>query len=144
MLIRGGRLRGYADQQDILVADGIISAIGPALPAPDGVEVVDAEGKLVLPGLIDAHTDLDKTLYGGDWVPHPAGDALTDRIGRERELRAGLGVPDVDRIVALLETMVAAGTSHVRSHTDIAPELGLTGVEAVRAAVARLDGRIEV
>lgn len=144
LLLRGCRIRGYADQQDLLVTDGTISAIGPALPAPDGVEVIDAGGKLVLPGLIDAHTHLDKTLYGGDWVPHPAGDALTDRIGKERELRAGLGVPDVGRITALLETMVAAGTSHVRSHTDVAPELGLGGVEAVREAVARLDGRIEV
>jgi cytosine/creatinine deaminase len=43
--------------------------------------------------------------------------------------------------VALLERMVAAGTSHVRSHTDIDPEVGLGGVEAVRAAVQRLDGR---
>ena len=144
LLLRNCRIRGYADQQDVLVTSGTIGAVGPALDAPDGAEVIDAGGKLVLPGLIDAHTHLDKTLYGGDWVPHPAGDALTDRIGKERELRAGLGVPDVDRIVALLEAMVAAGTSQVRSHTDVAPELGLGGVAAVRDAVARLDGRIEV
>ena len=39
---------------------------------------------------------------------------------------------------------MASGTSYVRSHTDIDPEVGLRGVEAVRAAVDRLDGRISV
>jgi cytosine/creatinine deaminase len=40
--------------------------------------------------------------------------------------------------------MVVAGTLLVRSHTDIDPEVGLRGVEAVRAAVQRLEGRIGV
>ena len=50
----------------------------------------------------------------------------------------------MDRITKLLERMVAAGTTHVRSHTDIDPEVGLRGVEAVSAAVERLAGRITV
>ena len=40
--------------------------------------------------------------------------------------------------------MIAHGTTHVRSHTDIDPEVGLRGVEAVRAAARRLEGRIGV
>ena len=106
--------------------------------------MLDLSGRLVLPGLIDAHCHLDKTLYGGPWVPHSAGDALEDRIGNDLRRRGELGIPDVDRITALLESMAAAGTSHVRSHTDIDPGAGLRGVEAVRAAVERLDGRIGV
>jgi cytosine/creatinine deaminase len=108
------------------------------------VEVLDVSGRLVLPGLVDAHCHLDKTLYGGPWVPHSAGDALEDRIANDRRRRGELGIPSVDRIVALLEGMVVAGTSLVRSHTDIDPEVGLDGVEAVRAAVQRLEDRIDV
>ncbi len=129
---------------DVLVRDGAIAAIQPDLPAPSGVEVVDVAGRLILPGFVEAHCHLDKTLFGGDWVPHTAGDALADRIATERRRRAELGVPDVDRITALLERMIAAGTSHVRSHTDIDPALGLSGVEAVSAAAERLAGRITV
>ena len=77
-------------------------------------------------------------------MPHSAGDALEDRIGNDLRRRGELGIPDVDRITALLEQMVAAGTSRVRSHTDIDPEVGLRGVEAVRAAAERLGGRIGV
>ena len=106
--------------------------------------MLDVAGRLVLPGLVDAHCHLDKTLYGGPWVPHSAGDALEDRIANDRRRRGELGIPSVDRIVALLERMVVSGTSHVRSHTDIDPEVGLRGIEAVRAAVQRLGGRVAV
>jgi cytosine deaminase len=54
-----------------------------AIDAPDA-EVVDVSGRLVRPGLVEAHCHLDKTLYGRAWEPHSAGDALADRIGNER------------------------------------------------------------
>jgi len=46
------------DCASILVENGKISAIGEGLEAPSGVQVIDAAGKLVTPGLIDAHTHL--------------------------------------------------------------------------------------
>src|SRR6266853_3180205 len=41
----------------IVVTDGRISAAGPAdsVPIPAGATVVDARGKWIVPGLIDAH-----------------------------------------------------------------------------------------
>jgi cytosine deaminase len=144
LVLVGGRPWGVDGAADILVRDGRIERIAGGAVAASGAEVVDVTGRLVLPGLVEAHCHLDKTLYGGPWVPHTAGDALTDRIQTERRRRGELGVPDVDRITALLERMVAAGTSYVRSHTDIDPALGLSGVEAVTAAADRLAGRVTV
>jgi cytosine/adenosine deaminase-related metal-dependent hydrolase len=143
LLLRGGRPWGFDAPADILVRDGAIDRIEPSIDHP-GAEVLDVSARLVLPGLVDAHCHLDKTLYGGPWVPHSAGDALEERIANDRRRRGELGIPSVDRIVALLEQMVAAGTSYVRSHTDVDPDVGLRGVEAVRAAEQRLDGRIGV
>jgi cytosine deaminase len=144
LVLRGGQIAEVAEPADIIVRRGVITEIGPAATAPANAQVVDLEGRLVLPGLVDAHCHLDKTLFGGPWVPHPAGDALADRIASERTLRSSLGVPNVDRITALLEAMVAAGTTHVRSHTDIAPELGLSGVEAIDEAATGMAGRIDI
>lgn len=144
LVLRGGRIAGVEGPVDIVIADGAIAEIGLEAASPADAELVELDGRLVLPGLVDAHCHLDKTLFGGPWVPHPAGDALSERIASERGLRSRLGVPDVDRITTLLEAMVAAGTTHVRSHTDIAPELGLSGVEAVREAATRMAGRIDI
>lgn len=47
------------EDADILVQDGIIREIGKELSAPRGVETIDASGKYVLPGIIDAHSHLN-------------------------------------------------------------------------------------
>ena len=143
LLLRGGEPWGRGRPVDILVRDGTIERMEADLDAREA-QVIDVSGRLVLPGLVDAHCHLDKTLFGGPWVPHSAGDTLAERISNDLRRRGELAIPNVDRIVALLEAMVASGTSYVRSHTDIDPEVGLRGVEAVRAAVDRLDGRISV
>lgn len=43
---------------DILVVDGVIAAIGKGLDCPPEAKVIDATGRFVFPGLIDAHTHL--------------------------------------------------------------------------------------
>lgn len=47
---------------DVLLSDEIISVIGPGLAAPEGAEIIDAQGLLVMPGGIDVHTHLDLTV----------------------------------------------------------------------------------
>ncbi|MGP3935491.1 amidohydrolase [Nonomuraea sp. KM88] len=136
VLIRGGHPWGLGAPADVLVRGGRVARVGQGIDAP-AARVVDVTGQLVLPGLVEAHCHLDKTLHGGPWVPHSAGDTLAGRIGNDLARRAELGVPSVERIGALLERMSAAGTTHVRTHTDIDPEVGLRGVEAVREAAAR-------
>lgn len=143
LLLRGGRPWRHPGPADVLVRDGLIAAIGPQ-PAVPAADVIDVSGRLVLPGLVEAHCHLDKTLFGRAWEPHSAGDALADRIGDERRRRGELGLPDPDCATALLERMVASGTSHVRSHTDVYAGAGLAGVEAVHEAARRLDGRVTV
>ena len=50
---------------DVLLSDGIISVIGPRLTAPEGAEIIDAQGLLVMPGGVDVHTHLDLTVGQG-------------------------------------------------------------------------------
>jgi dihydroorotase len=51
-VIDPGRCNGVAD---VLIRDGKISAVGPALVAPAGARVIRAAGQLVLPGFVDLH-----------------------------------------------------------------------------------------
>ena len=143
LLVRGGNPWGHPDRTDVLIRDGVIAETGPDLHAPD-VTPVDVPGRLVLPGLVDAHAHLDKTLFGGPWVPHTAGDDLADRIATERRLRGQLGLPSTGFMTALLETMIAAGTTHLRTHTDVDPAVGLRRITAVREIAVLMADRISV
>ncbi len=60
VLIRGGTVVTPEAMfvADVLIGDGVIRALGTDLPTPPGSEVIEAEGLLVLPGIVDAHTHL--------------------------------------------------------------------------------------
>jgi imidazolonepropionase-like amidohydrolase len=47
---------GTLPATDVLIRGGKIAAVGQNLKAPDGARVVDATGRFVLPGIIDAHS----------------------------------------------------------------------------------------
>jgi len=51
-VIDPGRINGVAD---VLIENGKIAAVGPALTAPAGATVIQASGQLVLPGFVDLH-----------------------------------------------------------------------------------------
>ena len=51
-VIDPGRVNGVAD---VLIENGTISAVGPALTAPAGAAVIQAKGQLVVPGFVDLH-----------------------------------------------------------------------------------------
>ncbi|MHC4920811.1 MAG: dihydroorotase [Planctomycetota bacterium] len=57
LLVKGGRLVGLEGitTADVLIRDGKVRAIGPGLPQPadTDIDVLDAAGLLVFPGLID-------------------------------------------------------------------------------------------
>ncbi|WP_051499285.1 amidohydrolase [Nocardia sp. BMG51109] len=146
LLLTGGRpwVPGRpAAAADILIRDGRIETIGPGLSAPDA-DTLDLAGALVFPGLVDTHCHLDKTLFGAPWTPNTGGRTLTGRIANGEGRRAELGIPSAEYAGNLLGEMIRRGTAHVRSHIDIDPEIGLRGVEAVRAAAARHAGRVDV
>ncbi|HEY0808765.1 MAG TPA: hypothetical protein VGD49_01340, partial [Longimicrobiales bacterium] len=52
---------------DVLVQDGKIARVATNIAAPAGAQIIDARGKTLLPGLIDAHT-------------HTFGDALREAV----------------------------------------------------------------
>jgi imidazolonepropionase-like amidohydrolase len=47
---------GTLQNTDVLIRNGKIAAIGPNLKASEGARVIDATGKFVMPGIIDAHS----------------------------------------------------------------------------------------
>lgn len=128
---------GPAAPADLLIDEGRIQAVGAALAAPAHAQTIDGTGCLVLPGLVDGHAHLDKTLWGTPWHPHRAGPTLRDRIDNERRVLSGLALSPREQSARILRRMVACGTTHCRTHVDVGPDIGLAhfhGVLDMRAA----------
>ncbi|NEE57563.1 cytosine deaminase, partial [Streptomyces sp. SID8455] len=63
-VFRNVRPYGAEKPQDLTVVDGVFTDS----PAPSGARVVDGEGRIALPTLVDAHIHPDKTAWGEPWV----------------------------------------------------------------------------
>jgi cytosine deaminase len=131
----------------VVCDDGLIVAIEPAGTVPDAaadVERVDGHGALALPGLVDAHAHVDKTLYSGPWVPNPGVGTVAERIAHERRERERFGLPSEQYVAALVERMIANGTTRIRTHTDVDPGVGLRGIETVARVAERYRDLITI
>jgi cytosine/adenosine deaminase-related metal-dependent hydrolase len=66
------------------VANGVIAEIRPEDRLVDAsVPTMDVGGDLVLPGFVDGHMHLDKTLMGLPWRPHGGTGTRMSRIENE-------------------------------------------------------------
>ncbi|CTQ47421.1 amidohydrolase family protein [Roseibium aggregatum] len=113
----------------VTVAAGLITSIGAENP-PTVAARFDARDALIVPGLVDGHVHLDKTLLGLPFIPHIPGDTVSKRIEAEKHLRRTIDVPVETRGCLLIEKLSAQGTVALRSHVDVDTEIGLKGLEA--------------
>ncbi len=65
LVIRSAQLRGSPTLTDIGIIGGRIATIAPGLEA-EGAQVIDADGRLVVPGFVDSHVHIGKSFYGRD------------------------------------------------------------------------------
>lgn len=143
LLIRNVRPLGDT-AADVLVRDGRISVIGPNLALPSGTAEEDGAGALLLPGLIEGHTHLDKTVWGAPWYRNEVGPTRLDRIENERAWRSASGHDAAARSLALARDFLANGTTRMRTHADIDTEIGLRHVHATMRTRAVLSDSIDM
>jgi len=131
---------------DVGIAGGRIATIGEdnAPSLSNRVPILDIGGDLVLPGLVDGHMHLDKTLMGLPWLPHMAGPTRMSRIETDKRVLPHLPVSTEERAGNLIEACVARGTAHLRTHVDIDLESRLLKLDGVLAARERHRGRVSV
>ena len=71
LLVRGGQVYDHDGDvhhppvADILIENDRIAAVGPRLATEDNLEIIEASGRLVVPGLINAHYHSHDTLCRG-------------------------------------------------------------------------------
>ncbi len=129
VLIRGGAPYGE-DRTDLLLAGGAIAAVGADAaghPSAGDAEVIDADGLLVLPGLVDLHTHLREP--GGE-------DAETVATG---SAAAALG--GYTAVFAMPNTEPTADTAGVVEQVyRLGREVGLVDVQPIGAVTVGRRG----
>lgn len=130
-------------QADLLIDQGRIAAIEPAgtLPAELGP---DLDRSMVLPGLVDCHTHLDK---GHIWPrqANPTGDGAGASMATQRDRTARWHADDVrQRMEFGLATAYAHGVVAIRTHLDsLAPQASIS-FPLFREVRERWAGRIDL
>ena len=120
-LLRGVTLPD-GTRTDLAIVDGAIAA-----EAPSGAEVVDAEGLVALPGLVDVHVHLREP--GRE-------DTETVRTGSEAAARGGFTA-----VCAMANTHPVTDTAEKAEHIhDLGVQAGLVDVAVIGAVTKGLKG----
>jgi cytosine/adenosine deaminase-related metal-dependent hydrolase len=107
-----------------------------------GLPHLDVQGRLALPSFVEKHCHLDKTLLGDRWRPVRPAPTLFERFEIEKAALPQLATTMKERAETLLGILLQAGSTHVRTHVDLYPEVGLSHLEAVQEALASFNGKL--
>jgi len=132
LVVRNARFEqeGRMRQADLGIAAGRIVAIGEMSGAP--VEILDARGRLLVPGLIETHIHLDKTCIMDRC--RAAEGTVAEAVRETAKAKRQFTAEDIyDRGKRTLDRCICHGTMRMRSHVEVDPGIGLLGFEAISA-----------
>ncbi|WP_176036039.1 dihydroorotase [Brucella tritici] len=137
--------RGLDETGSLLIQDGKIVAAGPDVRnqgAPEGAQIIDLNGKAVLPGLVDA-----RVFVGEPGAEHRETIASASRAAAAGGVTSIIMMPDTDPViddVALVEFVkrTARDTAVVNVHPAAAITKGLHGEEMTEIGLLRDAGAV--
>src|ERR1700726_2400945 len=122
-------------------AGGKVAAIEPRLAAEG--ETIDLGGRLVSPGFVETHIHLDKSCIL-DRCTSDRGD-LDEAIKEVAKAKAAFTPEDVRvRATSTLEKAILHGTTHMRTHLEVDPGVGLRSLEGVLPLVTEYAWAIDL
>jgi len=143
---------GVLDRADVLTDGDRIAAVGENLDAPSGATVIDAAGRILMPGFVDCHTH---ACFAGDrldeWDQKRAGVPYLEILRRGggimstvRAVRAATQEQLAENLLERLRRMLALGstTVEVKSGYGLSTQDELKMLRAIRDAAARFPGTV--
>lgn len=128
-VIENATLVGRSGLWAIAIQEGTIATVIPTTAIPADI-TVDAQGQLLVPGLVDAHIHLDKAFLLSQ-APAQVGD-FAEALDTTLRLKAQYTIADIQqRARTVLEQAIAFGITAMRSHVEVDPVLGLTSMQAL-------------
>lgn len=127
--ITQARLLGETGLWDIGIEDDRITKVASSIENL-AVVTIEANERLVLPGLVDSHIHLDKALI---LERQPAVDGtFKEAMNRTLEMKKSFTKEDIqNRARQVLQRAIAFGTTAMRSHVEVDATIGLIGLKAL-------------
>ena len=130
-----------AGSTDIGIDQGRIAAIQPGLPVAE--REIDLGGNLVAPGFVETHIHLDKSCIL-DRCRSQEG-TLEEVITQVAAAKKGFSEEDVaERARRTLDKCILQGTTHIRTHVEVDPVIGLQSLNAVLALVKEYEWAVDL
>ncbi|CAG7648530.1 amidohydrolase [Paenibacillus allorhizosphaerae] len=127
----------------LCILDGkVAKVVSSDQTVADDLPKIDGKRLLVLPSFIEKHCHLDKTLLGDRWRSVTPARSIFERLDIEKEVLLSLETTTQERAQKLLELYLQAGVTHIRTHVDIYPEVGLRNLEEVQKALQSFEGKL--
>lgn len=129
---------------NVLIENGRIKQIiSGDQPLETDLPKRDARSYLMLPAFRDMHIHIDKTYFGGPWkAPSIPTEGLITRLKEEEVLLPSLLPVAEERAKKLLNLLLHAGSTHIRTHCNIDPFIGLKNLEAVLRAKEAFQNKV--
>ncbi len=139
LAIKGGKIytitKGVIDEGTILIEDGKIKSVGKSVKVPEGAEVIDAKGKVVMPGLVEAHCHIGIWEEKIGWAGSDGNEATDPATPHMRALDGIKANADEGGLEAALK----AGITTVQILPGSANVIGGTGVVVKTAPKVVID-----
>ncbi|WP_283409168.1 cytosine deaminase [Anoxynatronum buryatiense] len=143
MLIKNISIENASEKKDVLIKDGQFFKIADHIEADNNVEIIDGEGKLMLPQFIESHVHLDSALTAGDPRWNLSG-TLFEGIACWSERKEKLSKKDVmDRARNTIRKQAKNGIGHVRTHVDVT-DPSLVALEGLLELKEELKDKVNV
>lgn len=107
----------------------------------DGM-AIDAKGLLGLPSFKEMHNHLDKTYLSLDWKACQPAANLKQRLNLEAIELKDLAETAEQRASAMIRLLQSKGATHIRTHVNIDPYIGLKNLEGIRSALEAHSGQL--
>ncbi|WP_120004481.1 amidohydrolase [Nesterenkonia muleiensis] len=137
----------------LVVTDGKIAALGPKVKVPKGHERLDAEGRWLLPGFVDAHVHLGTHEEGEGWAGNDTNEATDPVTAAVRAIDAinPLDVGFDDALAGGVTTVnvnpgsanpIGGLTVAIKTHGAVVDEMVLRSPSGLKAALGENPKRV--
>src|SRR6201996_426269 len=142
ILVKNVAVWGFDGLGDLGIAGGRF--VAPQAGAHSAALVLDADGRIAVPGFVEPHIHLDKALIS-ERAPVNVSGTLTEAIEILWEIKRNYTVEEIaDRASRVLARAIDNGVSRLRSHVDVDPIGGTRPAEGVIRARDRFRDLIDI